>query len=517
MKNLYINQIIEKRAEENKTEKRYINTNVEVRAEESNGKLTLKGYAIRYNEKSKLLGYGFEEVILPGAFTESLKKRNIIALNNHDTNQLLGSTQANTLRLEDRADGLYFELDLLESRKELYDLVKRGDISGMSFGFTCSDELYKRSGDKDIREVKKGELFEVSVVHTPAYSSTNVVATRSLEKYQEYKENLDNNNGGFTPNELRGLGLLGGNSINSNEVRCYLPNEKMATNTNITVGHLIRAFATGKGTEEEKRMLSASGASTIIPSKVSSHLIDLARSKSFLMKNCTIVDMQNHQKITIPTVTKDPAVSFKQQGQEITPSEPSFDKIELDAKYLYGLVEIPLEIIQTGMGVEEKINQLLATTIVSEIEKAALKGAVDGFSGIYNKEILKKNIPLTYEGITSGITDIATNNGVTKNIAMNPTSYYGLQTIVTGDGQYRVPPTFYTSLTEDVTTSMEQDKILLGDFSQIYIGLLKDVTIDMSLDYGFGKGTLAIRIMWYGDVEVAQPKHLCLMTVQPGE
>lgn len=494
-------------------EKRYINTNVEVRAEEDeNKKLTLKGYAIRYNEKSKLLGYGFEEVILPGAFSESLKTRNIIALNNHDTNQLLGSTQANTLRLEDRAEGLYFELDLLESRKELYDLVKRGDIAGMSFGFTCTDELYKRSDDKDIREVKKGELFEISVVHTPAYPSTNVVATRSLEKYEEYKAEI--NTKGFNQNEIRGLGLLGGNQMNNNEVRCYLPNEKMSTDTNITVGHLIRAFATGKGTEEEKRMLSANGASTIIPSKVSSHLIDLARSKSFLMKNCTIVDMQNHQKITIPTVTKDPTVSFKQQGQAIEPSDATFGQIELDAKYLYGLVEIPLEIIQTGMGVEEKINQLLATTIVSEIEKAALNGAVDGFSGIYNKEILKKNIPLTYEGITSGITDIATQNGVTKNIAMNPTSYYGLQTIVTGDGQYRVPPTFYTSLTEDITTSMEQDKIFMGDFSQIYIGLLKDITIDMSLDYGFGKGTLAIRIMWYGDIEVAQPKHLCLMTVQ---
>ena len=512
MNNLYVNKTIEKRTEENTTEKRFVNTNVEVRAEENNDKLTLKGYAIRYNEKSKLLGYGFEEVILQGAFSESIRTRNIIALNNHDTNQLLGSTQANTLRLEDRSEGLYFELDLLESRKELYDLVKRGDISGMSFGFTCSDEVYKRSEDKDIREVKKGELFEVSIVHTPAYPSTNVVATRSLEKYEEYK--TETNTEGFKQNELRGLELLGGNQMNNNEVRCYLPNEKLGTDTKITAGHLIRAFATGKGTEEEKRMLSANGASTIIPSMVSNHLIDLARSKSFLMKNCTIVDMQDHQKITIPTVTKDPSVGFKKQGEAITPSDATFGQIELDAKYLYGIVEIPLEIIQTGMGVEEKINQLLATTIVSEIEKAALNGAVDGFSGIYNKDILKKDIPLTYEGITSGITDIATNNGVAKNIAMNPTSFYGLQTIVTGDGQYRVPPTFYTSLTEDITTSMEQDKIFMGDFSQIYIGLLKDMTIDMSLDYGFNKGTLAIRIMWYGDVEVAQPKHLCLMTVQ---
>ena len=163
--------------------------------------------------------------------------------------------------------------------------------------------------------------------------------------------------------------------MKTNEIRCYAPGEKIGVDSNITVGHLIRAFATGKGTDEEKRMITSQGASTIIPEMVSKKLIDLARSKSFLMKNCTIVDMQNHQKVVIPTVKKDPTVSFKRQGQKITSSEAEFDKIELDAKYLYGLVEIPLEIIQTGLDVEEKINQLLATVMVSEIEKAALKAS----------------------------------------------------------------------------------------------------------------------------------------------
>ena len=183
-------------------------------------------------------------------------------------------------------------------------------------------------------------------------------------------------------------------------------------------------------------------------------------------------------------------------------------------------MEIPLEIIQTGMGVEEKINQLLATTLVLEMEKAALNGATDGFVGIYNKDILKKDLtlstsqPITYEDITTGMSEIAMHNGVINNIAMNPKRHYELQTLVTSDGQYRVPPTFYNSITKDITTSIDPNKILLGDFSQIYIGLLKDMTIDMSLDYGFGKGTLAIRIMWYGDIEVAQPNHLCLMNIQ---
>ena len=190
-------------------ELRYLNTKVEVR-EEENKALTLTGYAIRYNEKSHMLGYGFEEIIMPGAFAESLRSKNILALYNHDTNQLLGTTQAGTLKLEDRADGLYFELELLESRAELYNLVKRGDVSGMSFGFTCSEEKYTRNNNTDIREVRKGELFEVSVVHSPAYPTTNVVAKRSLEQYQNFKDGFKQNN----DNDLRGMDLaIGGTKI----------------------------------------------------------------------------------------------------------------------------------------------------------------------------------------------------------------------------------------------------------------------------------------------------------------
>ncbi len=491
-------------------ELRYLNTKVEVR-EEENKALTLTGYAIRYNEKSHMLGYGFEEIIMPGAFAESLRSKNILALYNHDTNQLLGTTQAGTLKLEDRADGLYFELELLESRAELYNLVKRGDVSGMSFGFTCSEEKYTRNNNTDIREVRKGELFEVSVVHSPAYPTTNVVAKRSLEQYQNFKDGFKQNN----DNDLRGMDLAIGGTKNTMEVRCYKPGEKLSgDNSNITIGHLIRAYATGNGTEEEKRMLNSSGASSIIPERISNKLIDLAREKSFLMKNATLVDMQNTQKVTVPKVVKDPTVSFKTQGATITPSEPAFDQIELDAKYIYGLVEIPLEIIQTGIGVEEKINQLLANAIATKMEQAGLKGDVDGFKGIYNEtDLLKLDIAdINYEEITKGVRAISKNNGETKNIVMNPDSYYTLQTLTTADGQYRVPPTFYNKFKEDVTNAMEENKIFLGDFSQIYLGVLKNISIDISKEYGFGKGTLAVRIMWYGDIAVAQPKHLCLLT-----
>ncbi|MCG3005308.1 HK97 family phage prohead protease, partial [Escherichia coli] len=82
------------------------------------------------------------------------------------------SAHAKTLRLEERSEGIYFEMDLLPERRELYNLVKRGDLANMSFGFTSDKERFTRNGDTDIREVMEGTLYEVSLVHTPAYPTT---------------------------------------------------------------------------------------------------------------------------------------------------------------------------------------------------------------------------------------------------------------------------------------------------------------------------------------------------------
>ncbi|MCG3055737.1 HK97 family phage prohead protease, partial [Escherichia coli] len=161
---------------------------LECRANEEGKGLTISGYAIRFNEPSEPLEYGFREVIKPKAFAKSLRERNILALHQHDNNQLLASTNAKTLRLEERSEGIYFEMDLLPERRELYNLVKRGDLANMSFGFTSDKERFTRNGDTDIREVMEGTLYEVSLVHTPAYPTTQAVAKRSLEDYKKFKE-----------------------------------------------------------------------------------------------------------------------------------------------------------------------------------------------------------------------------------------------------------------------------------------------------------------------------------------
>lgn len=152
----------------------------EVRAVDGDG-MTFMGYAARFNSRSEYLG--FYETIAPGAFTRTLKSRNEIkAFLNHNSDIVLGSTRAGTLRLEQDDKGLLAEISLPNSEwgRSVAEATRRGDISGMSFGFTVpknGDDWDESGQNRTLREIA---LHEVSpVTGFPAYTSTSA-SVRSL-------------------------------------------------------------------------------------------------------------------------------------------------------------------------------------------------------------------------------------------------------------------------------------------------------------------------------------------------
>jgi len=145
--------------------------------------MTFEGYAAVFNSRSENLG-GFTEFVAPGAFTRSLKSRNDVKLLwNHDSGQVLGSTRARTLTLTEDARGLKVTAQLPNTQlgRDTAELLKRGDVDAMSFGFNVIKDTWNAQGDE--RTLEAVRLFEVSIVAFPAYSATAGTATvRSLEK-----------------------------------------------------------------------------------------------------------------------------------------------------------------------------------------------------------------------------------------------------------------------------------------------------------------------------------------------
>ena len=170
----------------NKTEKRNLSfKNMEVRSifDEETKKKYICGI-IPYDSKS-LPMWGVTEIISRTAFKKTLADNsNVFCLVNHDENKVLGSTDSGTLALTQSDEGLICRCEIPETTYavDLYNLIERGDVRTMSFGFTpvkCTDDY-----ENNTRTIKEAKLIEVSMgVCFPAYPETNSIAlTRGFAK-----------------------------------------------------------------------------------------------------------------------------------------------------------------------------------------------------------------------------------------------------------------------------------------------------------------------------------------------
>lgn len=142
------------------------------------------GYVNRFNTQSVLMrdrwGDEFVEVISEGAFTKTLEKKSQKALWNHNTDLVLGSVAAGTLNLFTDAIGLRCEITLPNTSwgNDTYELIKRGDVDGMSFGFICIEDMWSKTQyeDREIykRTILEAELHEISPCVFPAYTNSDI-------------------------------------------------------------------------------------------------------------------------------------------------------------------------------------------------------------------------------------------------------------------------------------------------------------------------------------------------------
>ena len=179
---------------QDKMEKEIRTFGMELRAMDQEEKRTVRGYAATFESRSGDLG-GFIESIDREAFSET-DMDDVRALFNHDSNFVLGRTKAGTLRLMVDENGLAYEIDMPDTQlgRDMYESIKRGDISQSSFAFTIEDDEYRKEGDTVYRTIKKiKKLYDVAPVTFPAYEATSVQARKIDElKNQELKEENSN-------------------------------------------------------------------------------------------------------------------------------------------------------------------------------------------------------------------------------------------------------------------------------------------------------------------------------------
>ena len=161
------------------------------RAEDGN--LYIEGYFAVFGSEYRMWENAIE-TIDEDAFNETIDG-DVRALVNHDSTLVLGRTTAGTLTLRVDRTGLWGSILINQSDQDamnLYERVKRGDVSQCSFGFDILDQSTEvMENGTTVLILKKVKLYEVSVVTFPAYEDTSVTARKKdYEEIQKRKKEL---------------------------------------------------------------------------------------------------------------------------------------------------------------------------------------------------------------------------------------------------------------------------------------------------------------------------------------
>lgn len=173
----------------NTRQTRSLNAELKIREVASNNdEMCIEGYFIVFGQQTELWAGAYEE-IAPNALDKTLNN-DIRALINHDTRLVLGRNKSGTLELRVDGRGLFGKIKINSNDTEavnLYERVKRGDVSQCSFGFNIISEETEWRDDGTVKwTIREVDLHEVSVVTFPAYEETGVQARQaSVEAYRE--------------------------------------------------------------------------------------------------------------------------------------------------------------------------------------------------------------------------------------------------------------------------------------------------------------------------------------------
>ena len=162
-------------------------------------------------EDGTFTGYGsvfgvkdaYDEIVVPGAFSESIEQRKPALLWQHRSGEPIGVYE----EVREDSVGLHLKgkLALKTARgAEAYELLKMDALSGLSIGFVTREDTFDQK--TGIRSLKKVDLWEVSLVTFPANDAARITGVKGISEITTLSEVEDClRDAGFSKSEALAL------------------------------------------------------------------------------------------------------------------------------------------------------------------------------------------------------------------------------------------------------------------------------------------------------------------------
>ncbi|WP_176502113.1 phage major capsid protein [Lactiplantibacillus plantarum] len=377
----------------------------------------LEGYALIFNSPSKDLGK-FIETINPQAL-QNTDLSQVLFLNDHNFNQPIAKVGSG-LTLDVDGEGLHFIVDIDDSvsyEADLYNLIQKGVVTSMSFGFELPDD---GSGEQWSEDTTTGvvtrlitniqTLYEISAVSIPAYNASSV-ATRGYDSFINNKKQ-DNSKG-----EKR----------NMTEKTIIAPETQEDKNKKE-----IRNFEEYIKSHGEKRDLATTDVNgkAIVPQQLVTPLFTPAKGDYNLSQYVTVKKVTSSQG-TYPVATNSNAIlQTKAENAQVADADVNIKSVQFNTPERMGRVLVSNELlndnsVDLASEVQDQLGDLVQNTtnkLIMDVVKTSTVKTVASLDDVKKAK--------------NGLNPWLKN----KIVILNTDSFSYLDTLKDSEGKYLIQP-----------------------------------------------------------------------------
>lgn len=450
--------------------------------------MTLTGLAVVFDQPANVAGR--TETIRPSAL-DGVSLDGVILDINHDGAGVPLARSPKTLKLTVSEQGLEFEAELPETDqgRAVYEAVKRGDLSEMSFAFDVAEDRI----DGETREITRiSKVYEISLVTQAAYDKTYVEArsVADMSNFNPITNSLSNTN--TTETEYRSAfykNLLG----------------KELTDTE------TRAISSMRAEHRSDTFNTLSNSAAIVPETTLNEVVKQAKGANGLFDEIRLFSVPAN--LRVPVASPADAAAWHVEGAAVDRKDITTTAVSFKSYELLKVLSLSASVKRMELSAFERyITQELRDSLTAALDTAIIAGSGDGQP----------------TGILTGITWTSSNsiqsNGLSDDellrvIAMLPSGYsagakFAISTATLFGMVYRMKDgdaRYYFTDTETggvrrlfgfeivLDDNLPTGTILFGNFRYYGLNIPSGIVVETSRDSGFTSGLIDYRALMMAD------------------
>ncbi len=485
--------------------------NLEVRATDDR---TLEGIAVVFNQPAQI--GAMTEIIHPDAL-RGVDLDGIVLITNHDGSGIPLARSPKTLALTVTDKGLEMRASLpdTEQARAVYEAVKRGDLSEMSFAFDIgAADFDEQTQTRTITQISK--VYEISIVNYAAYKQTHVTAREAQkgkvnDMFNPITATLEANHNPAT------------DTHNTPEYRTAFYKSLMGRELTDAES---RAYTAAQAEKRADAFNTLSNSAAVVPTTTLNEVVKQARGVNGLFNEIRLFSVPNN--LSVPVGTPGDAASWHAEGAAVERKNVTSAAVTFTGRELIKVLSMSAAVKRMDISAFERyITDELKAAIADAIGAAIVSGTGSGqptgiLSGItWNNTNRIQTAALTADNLLAAIALLPAGYAGGAKWAMSTATLFGtVYPLKDGDERY-----FFTDPERGgvrrlfgfeivIDDNIPAGTILFGNFRYYGVNVPQGVAVEVSRESGFTSGLIDFRALCIADGKPIVPGAFVKVEVQ---